>query len=216
MTLGQQLPDHNTSVTTTACATSWILRHRRQHHRRDHTIAETTSSQRQHHRRDHAIAETTPSQRPHHRRDNTVADTTRAQSTLRTRIQGPGHPSQITVDPMRPKDNTIAESITWAQCTLRNRSKDLATQHRSPVRHQGPCRLERTGSGMGETPRTTPTSSQQTTTTSSWSEHSAPCGQESKDPSNQRRPHWTTATQRTWHIPTCATQHGALPKELQY
>ena len=48
-----------------------------------------------------------------------------AQSTLRTRIQGPGHPTQIT---------------QW-----------------TPTRHQGPCRLERTGSGMGETPRTTPT-----------------------------------------------------------
>ena len=103
MTLGQQLPDHNTSRTTTACATSCILRHRRQHHRRDHTITETTPSQRPCHRRDNTIAEAMPSQRPHHRRDLTIAETTRAQSTLRTRIQGPGHPSQITVDQMRPQ-----------------------------------------------------------------------------------------------------------------
>ena len=53
MTLGSDFQTNNTSVTTRAFATSWILRHRRQHHRRDNTIAETTPSQRQHHRRDH-------------------------------------------------------------------------------------------------------------------------------------------------------------------
>ena len=136
MTLGQQLPDHNTSVTTTACATSWILRHRRQHHRRDHTIAETTPSQRPCHRRDNTIAETMPSQRRHHRRDLTIAETTHRRDHLGTEHLADQNPRTWTpiTDHSGPNETPRTTPSQRASpgysAPCGKRSKDLSNQCR--------------------------------------------------------------------------------------
>ena len=62
------------------------------------------------------------------------------------------------MDPETPRTTlSSTESITWGTAHLADQSKDLDTQHRTQwtlIRHQGPCRLERTGSRMSETPTT--------------------------------------------------------------
>ena len=108
MTLGQQPPDHNTSRTSTACATSWTPKHRRQHHRRDHTIAETMPSQRQHHRRDHHLGT----------------------AHLAGKIQGPGHPTQIPSETPRTLQSTLAQAwMRHQEKHQRHRSKVLQPRH---------------------------------------------------------------------------------------